>query len=157
MRNHELALSPELMDVILSATSGVREMFSHLERGSRPPAADAALLAALQRGLQSAPSTPDAPTPIAGSGEPDWDSLYAAVVDKPSDTGAPEPSAQVAVREVQPRNPGRRATDQPDAEGARAGRRDSDRVAVSQETTIRIDITNRVGLHWHLGLNRRFK
>jgi two-component system chemotaxis sensor kinase CheA len=143
LRNHELALSPELMDVILSATSGVREMFSHLERGSRPPAADATLLAALQRGLQRAPSTVDTPTPAAGSGEPDWDSLYAAVVDEPSDTRASEPPAQVAVREVQPRNPGRRATDQPDAEGARAGRRDSDRVAVSQETTIRID-TNRL-------------
>jgi len=143
LRNHEIALSPELMDVILSATSGVREMFSHLERGSRPPAADAALLAALQRGLQRAPSTPDVPTPAAGSGAPDWDRLYAAVVDQPSDNRAPEPPAQVAVREVQPRNPGRRATDQPDAEGARAGRRDSDRVAVSQETTIRID-TNRL-------------
>jgi two-component system chemotaxis sensor kinase CheA len=47
------------------------------------------------------------------------------------------------VREVQSRGPGRRATDQPDAEGARAGRRENDRVAVSQETTIRID-TNRL-------------
>jgi two-component system chemotaxis sensor kinase CheA len=140
LRNHELALSPELMDVILSATSGVREMFGHLERGSKPPAADAALLAALQRGLQGGLSTPGAPTPAAADAGPDWDELYAAVVDKPAIDDAPVPSP---VREVQSRSPGRRTTDQPEAEGARAGRRDSDRVSVSQETTIRID-TNRL-------------
>ena len=143
LRNHELALSPELMDVILSATSGVREMFGHLERGSRPPAADATLLAALQRGLQGSLSSTDAPTPSASGGEPDWDGLYAVLVDSPSVTKESEAAAQATVREVQSRGPGRRATDQPDAEGARAGRRENDRVAVSQETTIRID-TNRL-------------
>jgi two-component system chemotaxis sensor kinase CheA len=143
LRNHELALSPELMDVILSATSGVRDMFGHLERGSRPPAADAALLAALQRGLQGSLSSTDAPTPSASGGEPDWDGLYAVLVDSPSVTKESEAAAQATVREVQSRGPGRRATDQPDAEGARAGRRENDRVAVSQETTIRID-TNRL-------------
>jgi two-component system chemotaxis sensor kinase CheA len=143
LRNHEIALSPELMDVILSATSGVRDMFGHLERGSRPPAADAALLAALQRGLQGSLSSTDAPTPSASGGEPDWDGLYAVLVDSPSVTKESEAAAQATVREVQSRGPGRRATDQPDAEGARAGRRENDRVAVSQETTIRID-TNRL-------------
>ncbi len=143
LRNHELALSPELMDVILSATSGVREMFGHLERGSRPPAADAALLAARQRGLQGSLSGTDAPTPATSGGEPEWDDLYAAVVDTPSVTEVSQPVARGPVREVQSRSPGRRATDQPEAEGARAGRRENDRVAVSQETTIRID-TNRL-------------
>jgi two-component system chemotaxis sensor kinase CheA len=143
LRNHELALSPELMDVILSATSGVRTMFGHLERGSRPPAADATLMSALQRGLQGGLSSPSAPTSVPGNAEPNWDDLYAAVVDQPSVATAPDAPVASAVREVQSRGPGRRATDQPEAEGNRAGRRENDRVAVSQETTIRID-TNRL-------------
>jgi two-component system, chemotaxis family, sensor kinase CheA len=74
----------------------------------------------------------------AGNG-PDWNALYHGLLGTaPADKAA-------AVREVQStRNPGRRATDQPEADGMRAGRRDNDKVVVvSQETTIRID-TNRL-------------
>ena len=57
---------------------------------------------------------------------------------------APGAAAAAPVHEVVPhREPGRRAIDQPEAEGARAGRRDTDKVVVAQETTIRID-TNRL-------------
>ena len=37
LRNNELGLSSELMDVILSATMGVRDMFGYLERAALPP------------------------------------------------------------------------------------------------------------------------
>jgi len=48
-------------------------------------------------------------------------------------------STTPAVRAVTERTAGRRVSDQPDSDGARAGRREADRVVVSQETTIRID------------------
>ncbi len=149
LRNRELKLSPELMDVILSATTVVRDMFQSLERSTMPPPAEAGLLGALQCALEGklkiAPVTPEPEAPGASDalsvtgaeGEPDWGALYRGLL------GQEEP-AQGQVREVQGRSPGRRATDQPDADGARAGRRDHDKVVVvSQETTIRID-TNRL-------------
>lgn len=159
LRNHALGLSPELMDVIMSSTMVVRDMFQSLERASMPQAADAGLLAALQDALDGKLSTPaavekagaSAPTPAVGppadapvaaaSGDgPDWNALYHGLL------GTAAPGGQtIGVREVQPgRSPGRRATDQPEADGMRAGRRDNDKVVVvSQETTIRID-TNRL-------------
>jgi two-component system chemotaxis sensor kinase CheA len=165
LRNHELALSPELMDVIMSATMVVRDMFQSLERASMPQPADAALLAALQDALDgklsaanpseasvpaaAATPTPDATpaaaaaaaAPAAAGDGPDWNALYHGLLG----TAAAPADKAAAVREVQPtRNPGRRATDQPEADGMRAGRRDNDKVVVvSQETTIRID-TNRL-------------
>ena len=159
LRNHALALSPELMDVIMSSTMVVRDMFQSLERASMPQAADAGLLAALQDALDGKLSAPaaeeisgesvpppamatpaDAPAAAANGDGPDWNALYHGLL------GTAAPGGQtVAVREVQPgRSPGRRATDQPEADGMRAGRRDNDKVVVvSQETTIRID-TNRL-------------
>lgn len=169
LRNHEIALSSELMDVILSATMGVREMFSFLERGALPPPAEQAMLDALQNALDGkpplaatasdpAPASPppsalpvpeaSVPTNTPGS-EPDWTRLYNALLGR-ADAAEPAPAsaalvapAASPVHEVQSRSPGRRAGDQPDAEGVRAGRRESDKVVVAQETTIRID-TNRL-------------
>ncbi|MBL8535299.1 MAG: chemotaxis protein CheA [Betaproteobacteria bacterium] len=152
LRNHELSLSPDLMDVILSATMGVREMFGYLERGALPPKAEQAMLDALQAALEGrmsagAPATSAViPAPAVSSGTPaasdgpDWQLLYDALLGR---TTAVPAAAAMQVHEVQPRSPGRRSSDQPEAEGTRAGRRDTDRVVVSQETTIRID-TNRL-------------
>ena len=92
LRNGELRVTPERMDVILAATGAVRDMFTELERGTQPAAADAALLDSL-RAAVSGNSTPSAAaitaaTPPASAattvsvprpGEPDWDALYAAV------------------------------------------------------------------------------
>lgn len=159
LRNRELALSPELMDVIMSATMVVRDMFQSLERASMPQAADAGLLAALQDALDGELSAPTAeqvgapvtssvaspaeaiaPAAVRSGTDPDWNALYHGLVGT-----APVTDKSAAVREVQARRiPGRRATDHPDADGMRAGRRDNDKVVVvSQETTIRID-TNRL-------------
>ena len=48
LRNGELRVTPERMDVILAATGAVRDMFTELERGTQPAAADAALLDSLR-------------------------------------------------------------------------------------------------------------
>ena len=45
LRNNELTLSPELMDVIMEATGEIREMFSYLERSQQPPAAPPEVIA----------------------------------------------------------------------------------------------------------------
>jgi len=147
LRNQQLALSPELMDVILSATMAVRDMFQSLEQATAPQAADPALLATLQRALETklgetasvttaavARGTPGGAP--AGCGAPDWPALYRAVLGQPAEQLTLTPS----VRKVLDRRPGRRATDQPDADGTRAGRRDNDKaVLAAQDATIRVD------------------
>ncbi|MBL8447326.1 MAG: Hpt domain-containing protein, partial [Zoogloeaceae bacterium] len=51
LRNGELTLTAETMDVILAATGVVRDMFSFLEQGSQPPPADAALIGQLRQAI----------------------------------------------------------------------------------------------------------
>jgi len=163
LRNHEIPLTAELMDVILSATMGVRDMFGNLERRALPQPADPALLESLKEGLEGklgapatgneAPSDPvveaeapsaSSPTPSQAADGPDWQKLYDALLDRPPSVGTvAAPPATAPVHEVQTRTPGRRASDQPEAEAPRSGRRDNDKVVVAQETTIRID-TNRL-------------
>ena len=101
LRNGELELTPELMDVIMAATQGVRDMFGELAQSVQPQPADPAVLAALQGALNgessslplhpavsspdsaalgSLPSiSPDVKTGSADSGEPDWAVLQAAI------------------------------------------------------------------------------
>jgi two-component system chemotaxis sensor kinase CheA len=141
LRKATQALSPDLLDVIMSATMVIRDMFAFLERGAMPPSADDALLAALQHAIDgspvlvvSAPAAVAAAAVAPASAEPDWEALMQSV------TGvASTASTTPAVRAVTERTAGRRVSDQPDSDGARAGRREADRVVVSQETTIRID------------------
>jgi two-component system chemotaxis sensor kinase CheA len=144
LRNGELTLDAGTMDVILDATSAVRGMFGELTQSGQVRAAAPALMAALQAAIDgtSTLTTPAsaAPAAAAKAGEPDWNALYAAVV--PGHSAAPEPAANDASGEQRAASAGRRSTDQPGAEGARAGRRDSDKMAVSADhTTIRIDTT----------------
>src|SRR5574343_1295382 len=51
LRNGELEVTPEVMDVILSATSSVRSMFGYLEQGVQPGAADPSLIEQLKQAL----------------------------------------------------------------------------------------------------------
>ena len=127
LRNGELRVTPERMDVILAATGAVRDMFNELEPGSQAAAADAALLDSL-RAAVSGNSTPSAAaitaaTPPASAattvsvprpGEPDWDALYAAVtagtvVGEASPRSAPAVAPRVAgaPRRAQPAAPRR--------------------------------------------------
>lgn len=99
LRNDELQLTPELMDLIMSATQGVREMFGELTQSLQPQPADPALLDALRAviqggGVKPAAPAPAAPAPVAEApaaapaapasqvaGEPDWNAVHAAMTE----------------------------------------------------------------------------
>jgi two-component system chemotaxis sensor kinase CheA len=121
-------------------------MFNQLSQNTMPTAANPALLGALQQALD--PSAPTVKgnatskiavaTPASQSSDLNWDDLYAAVAG-PAPQSAPV-AAAAPVDEEHRASPGRRATDQPDADGMRTGRREHDKVAVAApESTIRID------------------
>src|SRR5574343_1393360 len=111
LRNGELELNPDLMDVIMAATKGVREMFGELGQLVQPQPADPSVIAALQGALSGdAPVAPavavEAPvqeTPAAatgvGSEEPDWTVLHAAVTGQ-SLASAPVASELITKAEV---------------------------------------------------------
>jgi two-component system chemotaxis sensor kinase CheA len=158
LRTGAMVLDAASMDVILQATGAVRRMFGALAQSAMPAAADPALLGALQAVLDRGESRPvQAPPTAAATAElplpirsvdfaaVDWLALYEAVAGPPAPAaraGAPVPTQAVpAAKDTQaPHSPhGRRAVDQPDVEGMRAGRRDTDKLAVSAESTIRID------------------
>ncbi|MCL2021305.1 MAG: chemotaxis protein CheA [Betaproteobacteria bacterium] len=89
LRNGEIPLSPELMDMIMAATKSVRDMFGELSASVLPSPADPYLLAGLKAAAEGGEvvvsPTPQAsaPSPAAvaasGSGTPNWDALRAAV------------------------------------------------------------------------------
>lgn len=99
LRNDELQLTPELMDLIMSATQGVREMFGELTQSLQPQPADPALLDALRAVIQGGGVKPAAPAPAAPApaaeapaaapaapasqvaGEPDWNAVHAAMIE----------------------------------------------------------------------------
>ena len=159
LRKGTVVLSAELMDVILAATAEVRAMFNLLEHETMPPAAEAYLLAALEAAASGKPYSVSAqplgdpagqlsmPTEVVPenaqstlAGEPDWALLYQALLG----ARAPQMPATVVGEndghsvDAGRSSAGRRASDQPNGNFARVGRRDSDKVAV-KETTIRVD------------------
>ncbi len=120
LRNAEMSLTPELMDTIMAATQGVRNMFGELGQATQPRPAQPEVIAALRSALVavlipgSAPAAPAAapvvqstpvqapkaapPPPAANPGnEPDWQALHAAVTGKtgsaPVSTSAPVQTA----------------------------------------------------------------
>lgn len=163
LRNGELELTAELMDVIMDATKGVREMFGELGQGVQPQPADARVIAALQGALNgelptgAAPAAAEpppvqAPPPSsAPAGEPDWAGLQSAI------TGEPVKAAQgelITRAEAEPAKASATATPVvaggKDAAPSPFGRRASDRPAASasnsrraeergRENTIRVD------------------
>lgn len=165
LRVGELELTANLMDVIMAATKGVREMFGELGQMVQPHAADAQVIADLRTALDgeiptdqaTAPASPPPSPEVSATGsEPDWNTLHAAV------TGvAPSPAAHVEVITkseagsksnltpdeafVSPApiaagaasTAGRRVTDQPAGQQPpAAGRRADER---GRENTIRVD------------------
>lgn len=94
LRNDELHLTPEIMDVILASTAIVRDMFSTLAQGRMPTTADQTVLAALDQVLQGktpaheeeiAPNNPVAePVAVQTENGPDWDMLYNALLNQPN-------------------------------------------------------------------------
>ncbi|MDR0563785.1 MAG: chemotaxis protein CheA [Azoarcus sp.] len=162
LRNGELTVNSEIMDVILAATAGVRDMFNQLSQGVLPSPADANVIASLKAvqsdekasapaapaAAQPAQATPAAavPAPAAGgAGEPNWNELHTAVtaiapVAQASTstavtpvTPAPDATPEVIIKNAL----GRRATDNPaTASSAPTGRRTEER---QRDTSIRVD------------------
>jgi len=154
LRTGEMSLDAASMDVILEATAAVRHMFATLAQSAMPAAASPALLAGLQatlngKGVSSA-QTPSntstkreaaAPTTQPNADAVDWPALYDAVTGPVSQSAVPVLQPVPPAEEARGQNSlhGRRASDQPDVDGMRAGRRDTDKIVVSAESTIRID------------------
>ncbi|MFA9440303.1 chemotaxis protein CheA [Uliginosibacterium sp. sgz301328] len=150
LRNGELLVTPECLDVILAATATVREMFGNLERGMQPRAAEPSLieelklaiagtLPAANKAAVAAPAAPVAAAPAAAApavegDDLDWNALYAAVTG-----GAPHVAtslAEVPVEQIIQAAVGRRATDKPGAQNAPTGRRMDER---TRDNSIRVD------------------
>lgn len=123
LRNGELQLNPNLMDVIMAATGEVRLMFNDLSKNTQPQAAPANILSALEAALKGeqvaavpakaaavavAPATqaaaPVAPVisnalQAAAENGPDWNQLYHALLGttpEPAAAPAPAPAAAPA-------------------------------------------------------------
>jgi len=156
LRNGEMEITNEAMDVIMAATGVVRDMFGYLERRQQPPPADAALLAGLKATIAGqlpvVGNVVQAPTPVTASAAassvtpsgagPDWGELYKVV----TGTAVPSPaaaSAPVLHHDVSGESPdqvvqnaiGRRASDKPGYQGP-VGRRDNEK---TRDNTIRVD------------------
>jgi two-component system chemotaxis sensor kinase CheA len=163
LRNNQMTLTPEIMDVIMSATAGVRTMFDTLEGGMQPGAADPAVIVALKQVLtgESAAAKPAAPVPAAAQAPapnpqatpppPTNNQLQAvagpATVTAPAPSPAPAPAAASGAlpvsHDVTGAKPeqviaaaiGRRATDKPGAP-APVGRRENEK---ARDSSIRVD------------------
>ncbi|MDD5298010.1 MAG: chemotaxis protein CheA [Rhodocyclaceae bacterium] len=157
LRNGELSITREAMDVIMDATGSVREMFSWLERGQRPPAADPMLIEHLKQAIAGdlhldgtpAPAAPVAePVPVPavpGGDAPPWDAFFEAITGAESETKEaapsteavappPPPMTEVPPTEV-PKSLGRRVGDKPGYSGP-VGRREGEK---GRDNSIRVD------------------
>jgi two-component system chemotaxis sensor kinase CheA len=65
LRTNEMTLSPELMDTIMAATNGVRNMFGELGQAVQPRAAQPEVLAALRAALEGKPIVLAVAEPVA--------------------------------------------------------------------------------------------
>ncbi|GGP26207.1 chemotaxis protein CheA [Silvimonas amylolytica] len=165
LRNGEMTMKPELMDVILSATATVQDMFVVMQQGRMPLPANAGLLAELDAVLQgelpshthapaahvAAPAAAAAPapassntTPAATNGEPQWDALYNALLgtDAASAQAAPAggtyvPQQEVVIEDLPTVQTAPARVNAPAA--AKAPMQQAAVAPVTQETTIRID------------------
>lgn len=151
LRNSEIVLTPELMDTIMAATKGVRDMFGELTQAVQPRTAPHEVLTALRVALEGNANPQPTPEPRAqkdnnDSKTPDWSALHGAIVGKKTPETTPSsPTVVITAAEItglEPHYPpeGRRTADQPVAvaAGANSGRRVEERAAV-RESTIRVD------------------
>ncbi len=168
LRNSEIQLSPEVMDVILEATGVVRDMFDVLRQGRMPESADPMLLEALDRALKAdqpitvvqldplptpvapPPPQPFAPPPAAAAapaaaapapaaaGAPDWQSLYHAVVVPAQAVPAAAPAPVPAAAAPTAPLPVAKPA-APAAPAPRPANKPTAMAPVQQENTIRID------------------
>lgn len=155
LRNAELTLTPEIMDVILAATGIVRDMFGALAQARMPDSAEPAILQALDAVLsgekpviqkEEAKPTPAAVAPTqalatsaqaADENGPDWRVLYHALVgggtkaEEAAPIAAVAPAAAPAIAKIETPKP---------AEKPRANA-PTTATPSAKENTIRIDTT----------------
>ena len=161
LRNAEMHLTPELMDTIMAATQGVRNMFGELSQASQPRAAQPEVIAALRLALEgeshvdavgaasdeatvAAVEAASTSGPVVTDGaEPDWQALHSAVTGQSASApvvmmASASPPPVVLAPHFPPE--GRRETDKPGAvaSGATSGRRIEEKSA-ARESTIRVD------------------
>ena len=160
LRNNELKLTAELMDVIFAATAEVRKMFGALQQSVQPAPAPAEVIQALKdvlggKAIAAIPKSAPKPAAVqaaavpppagpAGKDNVDWDALYNALTggnDIVKEVGATRDEKLIAEaineEESTKKAFGRRSTDVP---GATVGRRAGDvPTAEAKETTIRVD------------------
>ncbi len=89
LRNGELAITPEVMDVILSSTGSVRDMFGYLEQGVQPTAADPHLIESLRQAIAGNLSTGNkaAPAPVVAAAPAPKQAVVAAPAAPASEDG----------------------------------------------------------------------
>lgn len=155
LRNRELTLNAELMDVIFAATSEVRKMFDALQQTQQPHAAPMQMIEDLKVALTGKPvlraevkgpnqtAVPPSSAPNPQPSDVDWDALYSAltgtdIVEKVGATRDPEQIAEAVSEEESTKKAfGRRTSDVP---GATVGRRDGDvPIKEAKESTIRVE------------------
>ncbi len=141
LRNGELQLNPEIMDVIMAATGMVRAMFGYLSQEQQPTPADDALLAALDAviaGEKAVVSRLDKKGPSAAtqgsSGELEWDKLYHSLVQETP--APPAQTAETAGTALAAPNPMVPVEPRPHVPAKPAS---SQQQPITKETTIRVD------------------
>ena len=157
LRNLELTLSPELMDIIMAATGTVRDMFGDLSQATQPKAADSSLLARLEAALHGqshAAPVAAAATPIAspvaepvaatvsepaGGDDINWDVLHAALTGAPIPRPASPTVAEVATAAPTPAAAAPHPAPVQDLPTSSRGAGSPPPQNLQKETTIRID------------------
>jgi two-component system chemotaxis sensor kinase CheA len=157
LRNGEIEITREAMDVILDATGTVRDMFHSLEQGVQPHPADATLIESLRQAIagelaaaaaaaEPALAAETAAAAPGGADVVDWSAFYQAVTGKaPAAAAAAGRKASAASTQAAapPKSPeeiihaaiGRRVSDKPGYSGP-TGRRESEKV---RDNSIRVD------------------
>lgn len=166
LRNGELEITPEVMDVILFSTAAVRDMFDSLEQGVQPAPADPSLMDKLREALAgelgagepaAAPQPAPAPAPVvaapaavavAPAAMPaaesaddglDWNMLFESVTGTPA---APQPAVSLPATVVMP---GPVVMHQSDAELASKTPEEVIKAAVGRRATDKPGATGPVG------------
>lgn len=141
LRNKELSLNPELLDVVFSATAEVKVMMQDLQKKRQPHAAPHQMLADLKLALEGKFSARQAQ--LDSGDNIDWHALHAALIgdDVVRAAGVTRNETQIAAAVAKEESTravfGRRADDVP---GQTIGRRGGDVPAAEvKETTIRVD------------------
>lgn len=164
LRNGEMQMTMELMDLIMSATKGVRDMFGDLSQGVQPHPAPDDLLAALRSTLETGvppggaalvvatPAVAEVVVPSTAdqANGPDWEKMQAAVTGQAVATNIVVPATMVdAVPEVSGTSIGapvvtpevaavsRPAAERPSGGPSPASRRPDS--GAGRENTIRVD------------------